>query len=215
MRRVAASLVALFLVSACATTSITGSTTFKACHTSADCGGGQSCLFAVYDSCGMPGVCTAAPDGSACIQQTACGCNGATISVCLVNGDSPSPVSSLGSCDGATQQGFDANVPESAAPPPPPPDASDSGGTSPTDSGPSPDDAGAVDASDASNTTLLGTPCSSSTQCASDPVYNGCHHVNGNEICTTTCPSGLDTECQPPSNGVCNTSGATFYCALN
>jgi hypothetical protein len=213
--KIAASLVALLLVSACAATGVPAGA-IKTCHASTDCGGGQSCLFAVYESCGMPGVCTAAPDGSACISQTACGCNGATVSVCLVNGNSPSPITSLGSCDGATQQGFDATVAEgSAPPPPPPPDASDSGGTTPTDSGAPSDDASAADASDASNGTLLGTPCTSSSQCSTDPVYRGCHFVGGNEICTTTCPTGLDSQCQPPSNGVCNTAGATFYCALN
>ncbi len=218
MHRAAPLFAALLLASACATTNVPG-TSVKECHANADCGSGQSCLFAAYDSCGEPGVCAAAPDGSACIEQTACACNGATVTVCLVNGNSPSPVSALGSCDGATQQGFDANVPAIDSAPPSGTDASESSvPVTPEDSGGTPDDSGDLaDGNDAANTTLLGMPCSgsSSTQCDSDPVYYECKRVAGTYICTNTCPSGQDSECQPPANGVCNTSGSTYYCALN
>jgi hypothetical protein len=207
----------LLLASACASSNL-ASTAARQCHANADCGSGQSCVYATYDSCGTPGVCVASPDGSACVDQAACGCNGATVSVCLVGGNSPTPVTALGSCDGATtQQGFDATVPAptedaggSTGPGP-----SDAGSPSPADTGVSPpDDAGSsADAADA-NTTLLGMPCASSSTCQSDPVYNECKRVSGTYICTTECPVGLDSECQPPSNGVCNTSGSTNYCAL-
>jgi hypothetical protein len=207
-----ASVVSL-LASACASSNLT-STAAKECHANADCGSGQSCVYATYDSCGTPGVCVASPDGSACVDQAACGCDGATISVCLVGGNSPTPVTSLGSCDGATtQQGFDATV--STAPD----DAGGATGPGPVDTGAPPDDTGApppddsgstVDAADA-NTTLLGTTCTSKSQCAAP--YDECEYVSNTaptKTCTTTCFE--DQTCQPPPNGACNES--TNYCEL-
>jgi hypothetical protein len=178
-------------------------TSVTPCHANADCPTGDSCQFSVYESCGGAGACVPTPDSSACIEQIACGCNGMTETVCLVNGNAPSPIESLGSCDGATQQqGFDASVTPFDATVSVSPDASDSSvAVAPDDSGQTEDVATAVDAADGASASLLGMPCTSSTQCESDPVYNECHTVNGTKICTATCFN--DGECQPPANGTC------------
>jgi hypothetical protein len=135
--------------------------------------------------------------------------------VCLVGGNSPTPVTALGSCDGATtQQAFDATTAPNDASGSPAPGPADTGTpVTPEDTGAPPDDAGSTTDSAGTpdaNTTLLGTACTSSTQCASDPVYNECKSVSGTKICTATCFN--DQECQPPPNGTCNQG--SDYCEL-
>jgi hypothetical protein len=206
---------ALTLVaSACGATTIP-TTSPATCRTNADCRGGYSCLFSTFESCGAFGSCLVNPDGTACDNQTACACNGATTTVCLVNGNSPSPVVSLGSCDGATQQGYDATattmldapVVDTSAPIA---DASEASTVSVPDSAPIVDANPPVDSADATAPPTLGTPCSSSTQCTGTP-YTTCKDPSGSgtKICTTTC--GSDTDCQPPANGTCDFFG---YCEL-
>ena len=112
MHRVAASSLALLLLaaSACGGVAVATSSVIL-CRGTAYCPAGDSCMYASYASCGNPGVCLARPDGDACLEQVACGCSGNTETVCLMSGNSPSPIASLGSCDGATeQQGFDAST---------------------------------------------------------------------------------------------------------
>lgn len=221
MRRAAASLAVLLVASACGMSTV-DSTAVKQCSANSDCPAGDSCQFSVYASCpnagaGEPtGVCIRTPDGSACVSQTACGCNGVTVTICLVNGNAPSPVVSLGSCDGATQQGFDANVPPLLdATAPSSPDAADSSTSMmpPEDSAPPPQDSApppvnAADAADSAPASTLGSPCTSSVECT-DPVYNTCKTISGTKICTTTCV--FDTDCQPPADGFCDAEG---YCEL-
>jgi hypothetical protein len=201
MRRAAVSLAVLLLASACASSTISGPQV-RDCHANADCGSGSSCQFSVYESCGNPGVCIASPDGSACIEQVACGCDGATVTVCLVNGNSPSPIMSLGSCDGATQQqGFDASVPDATVVSVP--DASDSSTpVTPQDSSSGEDAAPPADASDGAAASTYGSPCNpahGNADCT-DSVYNQC---GINDTCTKTCSH--DSQCpDPPTPGTCN-----------
>ena len=227
MRRVATlSLLSLALLApgACGTTTVPSSSVPQ-CATSADCPRGDSCLFYAYESCNTAGVCIDDADGEACVPQTACGCNGMTKMVCLVNGSSPTPIQSLGSCDGATQQpDFDASVPpveDSSTPP-----VVDSGSMPDTSVATSEDSGGAVDsgfdaadAADAADTappvTTLGTPCTSSSVCT-DPNYptcadpltgsTSCHGDTSSCICTTGCLTDQDCQ-QPPADGTCNLQG--------
>jgi hypothetical protein len=215
MRRLAAVVFVVATLTACGTATV-GTTAPPSCHSNGDCKTGQSCQFAVYGSCDGTGACLPDPDGSACIPQTACTCGGATETVCLVNGNSPSPVSSLGSCDGALQQTvFDASTGGSDANPPPP-EASDDA-TLPMDSStddsaiapdtsPPPVDASSADADDAASMTTLGSPCTADAQCT-DPQYPDCKEVAGTKICSAPCM--FDFDCEPPSNGFCDTDG---YC---
>ena len=210
MRRVVPALPALVLLfaSACGTTTIP-STGVKTCRATPECGAGYSCLFSVYQSCGNPGVCIANVDGSACVRQTACGCDGATTTVCLVNGTSPAPVESLGSCDGATQEGYDASVPPAPDSSVTPADAADAFVPPVVDAGPTVDSAPGVDAADATMAPTLGSPCTANAQCT-DPVYNLCRDPGtGTKICTAFCLA--PSQCQPPPNGTCNPGG---YCVL-
>jgi hypothetical protein len=203
MRRVV-SCIAVVLValvaSACGVPTL-ASTSVRSCRTTADCHPGTSCLYSVYESCGNPGVCIATSDAAACVPQTACGCDGATETVCLVNGNSPSPILALGSCDGATQQGYDANVPplpDSSVPPvdaadvsapPPPPDSAPE-----VDSAPPP-----VDAADATPSSTYGSPCQTNSDCT-DAIYNQC---GVNNTCTKLCTHA--SQCPvPPTLGTCN-----------
>jgi hypothetical protein len=214
MRRVAAGIVlpfalvallALLVCAACATTPVP-STDTRACRTSTDCVAGNVCLFSTYSSCQTLGSCIATPDGQACVPQTACDCSGNTVTVCLVGGNSPSRVRALGSCDGATQQGYDASVPAEvdsgvstggaadAADGFVPPVTSDDSGPPVQDSSPG------VDAADAA--TGYGLPCDlnhGNADCT-DPVYDQCG-ING--TCTKTCTRS--TQCPvPPTAGSCD-----------
>jgi hypothetical protein len=222
MRRAAASLAVLLVASvlvfsACGVSTL-NSTGVRQCSATSQCPAGQSCQFSVYESCPTPGgeptgVCIRTPDGSTCVTQTACGCNGVTEQACLVNGNSLSPVISLGSCDGATQEGYDANIPpEPDATAPSTPDAADSSTSMMpvVDSAPPPQDSAPppVDAADSAPASTLGSPCTSSTECT-DPIYNTCKSISGTRICTTTCL--FNTDCQPPANGFCDADG---YCEL-
>jgi hypothetical protein len=224
MRRVAAFALLLLVAAACGTTTIP-STSVRQCRTTSECPRGNICLFYIYESCGNPGVCLANTDAQACVPQTACGCTGMTEAICLVNGSSPSPIQSLGSCDGAMQQpDFDASVPpveDSSIPP-----TMDSSSAPDTSVVTSEDSGGAVDsgfdaadAADAADTappvTTLGTPCTSSAVCT-DPNYptcadpltgsTSCHGGTSNCICTTGCLSDEDCQ-QPPADGTCNLQG--------
>ncbi len=208
MRRTAVSLAVLFLASACGTSTVS-TTSLRTCHVNADCPAGDSCQYSVYESCGTLGVCIRAPDGSACVPQTACGCNGGTETVCLVSGNSPSPIISLGSCDGATQQGYDASIPPvmivDAMTPPDEPDAADSSMSTmpPEDSAPPQDSAPPpVDAADSAPASTYGSPCDPNQGNAdcTDPVYDQC---GLNDTCTKTCTR--DSQCPvPPTVGTCN-----------
>ncbi len=216
MRRVAACFVLLVgllaltgtTTSACATTPL-ARTGARECSTSADCSAGETCLFSVFLSCDNPGSCLAATDAQACVPQTACNCHNVTESVCLVGGNSPSRMLSLGSCDGATQQGYDASttslVDSSGTGTGTDTDAADTSlPEPPADSGPPvPDATTEVDAADsAPPPSTLGTSCTTSTECT-DPIYNLCERVSGNtKICTANC--FVDGNCQPPVNGVCD-----------
>jgi hypothetical protein len=205
MRWVLASLFPLvvsLIASACGGSTVAGSP-IKSCHASSDCTNGESCEFSVYASCGAEGVCLASPDGSACVEQTACSCSGATETICLVNGNAPSPVSSLGSCDGAAPSGFDASVPDATVTSPVP-DAGDSG--SPVDSSPveEPDAVSAVDATDSAPSSTYGSPCNPNNGNAdcTDPVYNQC---GLSDTCTKTCTHS--SQCpDPPTAGTCDTT---------
>ena len=195
------------LLGACGTTTI-GSTAPRACHANGDCPPGDSCQFAVYSSCGSAGACLPNPDGSACVPQTACGCDGVTRATCLVNGNAPSPIASLGSCDGALQQPvFDASMGQmtvdSSAPEHP--DAADAADAQePVDSS-QPVDLGhadrlesRVDAADATPASTYGSPCMMNSDCT-DPVYNQCVL----ETCTKNCSH--NSECpDPPTLGTCS-----------
>jgi hypothetical protein len=188
----------------------TGGSSVHNCHSDAECPGGYSCVYAVFGSCGTLGIC-GPNDGTPCFPQTACGCDGTTQTVCLSNGNSPAPIDFLGSCDGAVQQGYDANLPPAPDASVPLPDATDAF-VAPIDSAPMMDSAPPVDAADAADATTastLGTPCSTSAQCT-DPAYNLCRDPGtGTKICTAGCLTNAD--CQPPPNGVCN---GNFYCVL-
>ncbi len=211
MRRAAALLLLLAAASACEET--TASVAVPGCRSNTDCSVGELGLFSSYLSCGTTGACLPTPDGAACVLQTACGCNGGTETVCLVGGNSPSQISALGSCDGATQQGYDATVPATDASPGGDEAGDSSPPTAPDDSGGGSDAGSEVDSADATSASTLGSPCSSSTDCTS-PVYNICRTPPGmtNRICTTSC--FVDSDCQPPSNGACDTQTTPGLCIL-
>jgi hypothetical protein len=205
MRRAAASFAVLLFLSACGGSTLSSSS-IKSCHSNTDCPAGDSCQFSVYESCGSAGACIATPDGAACIEQVACGCNGGTETICLVNGNAPSPIESLGSCDGATQQqGFDASGPYDATVANIP-DAADSSTSTTQDSGPETEDSAApVDAADSAVASTYGSACNpnhGNADCT-DAVYNQCNPLT--DTCTKTCTH--DGECpDPPTMGTCDTS---------
>ncbi|HEY2510783.1 MAG TPA: hypothetical protein VGI39_08005 [Polyangiaceae bacterium] len=191
------------------------------CQTNADCRSTETCQFQNFRSCGQPGSCVpraADGDGAACVPQNACGCDGQTRQVCLLNGNATSPIASLGTCDGASTQqplsGDDGGVEAAveAGMDAPSPRMEDASEASVVDSAPPPPvDSGAdtsvpVDASDAGPPTL-GTPCTSTSECT-DPVFSTCHSFGpGMKYCTTTCL--FNSDCQPPASAICDVNG---YC---
>ena len=200
-RRLAALLFAVGLATACGTTTA-GSTAPLACHVNADCTAGNSCQFAVYGSCGVPGACIANADSAACVPQIACGCDGATRAVCLVNGNATTPIASLGSCDGATQQGSNSSTGVVDAGEPSGMDAADAlvspDDAASEDSAAAVDSSPAVDASDGGST--FGSPCAHDTDCTS-PIYNVCDALTG--TCSKNC-THADQCPDPPTMGTCN-----------
>jgi hypothetical protein len=204
MRRVGSAIALLILVvsvaSACAVPTIPGSSV-RTCHANADCPAGAICAFSVNKSCDQGGICVAS-DGTACVSQTACGCDGKTTTVCLSNGNSPSPVDFLGSCDGATQQGYDATLPPVAdSSQPPQVDAADAF-VPPVDASPITDVAEPIDSADSADTapaSTYGSPCNQNSDCT-DPTYNQC---GLNNTCTKACSH--NSQCPvPPTLGTCN-----------
>ena len=222
LRRAALAWSVLGAVALCACGEVTTATgtVFVPCNSNGDCKAGDVCLFSTYASCTSTGVCTPIPDGQACLPMVACVCGGSTGTVCLVNGNSPAPIESLGSCDGATQQQpFDAGTPAKSD------DAgtiADAGSDTSTSAIPDATTSDDMDAGfDAGQVNTLGTKCTSSQQCT-DPNYNqcadpttgstSCRFSSSNCICTAGCTS--DQDCQPPSNGSCAFGSGIGICQL-
>lgn len=215
----------LAVAAACSSTTTNLPSDVLYCQSNADCPSTATCQFQNFRSCGQPGSCVpraADGDGAACVPQTACGCDGQTRQICLLNGNATSPIASLGTCDGSSSQqpiagddgGSEAAV--DAAMDVAPPRMEDASEASAVDSAPpvvdsGPDTSVPVDASDAGPPTL-GTPCTANSQCT-DPVFNTCHSFGpGSKYCTAPCLG--NTDCQPPAGATCNTTAAcgSFGC---
>ncbi len=233
MRRVAVRACSFLLLAAAGCGGQTfASTSPRQCESDTDCAAGDSCLFSSYASCGTLGVCAPKAEAGACIDQVACGCTGGTATVCLVNGNSPSPIASLGSCDGASQQQpFDAGLvsandagfptDDDASVGPQPEAAAPESGPPPVDASP---DVAETSVADASVPSTLGSPCTSAAECT-DPNYTLCVDVSTGSsakcsvnpcVCSANCMGNQD--CRPPQNGFCNFSSDPFsidgYCDL-